>query len=134
MFVRIAVLADFASIAEGNKLNILGIFTNIQAYQVPVTHAQMKLVAQLEFDALEAGNRNLSVILVNDDGKELVSINGTIIIEPGQNGSSSSINTIFDFNNLIFREFGRYEFRILLDSEELCAIPLNVIELPQPGQ
>ena len=48
MKTRIAVLADYASLSIEHKLNIMGIFTAINAAQTPVVHPQMKLVTQFE--------------------------------------------------------------------------------------
>ena len=43
MGLRIGVLADYASVSENNKLNIMGIFTNIMSVTEPIVQPQMML-------------------------------------------------------------------------------------------
>ena len=132
MNVRIGVLADYASMSQGHKLNILGIFTNIMAQTEPITHTQMKLVAQFEFNSSEVGNKNLKIELVDEDGREILSISGEIQIPHSPDGSPSLLNQILNFNNIVFPRFGEYEFRILLDGLTVCTIPLRVVRVNTP--
>ena len=134
MQVRIAVLADFASISEGNKLNILGIFTNIFAKKTPAVQPQMQLVTMFEFDGTETGDRNLKIVLVDEDGGEIFSISGVMSIERGPAGRSTLLHQILNFNNMVFPKFGGYEFKILLDGNIVSNIPLNVLEVPVENQ
>ena len=48
MLVRIAALADYASISLGDKLNILGIFSTIKARSVPIVHARFRIAASTD--------------------------------------------------------------------------------------
>lgn len=130
MDVRVAVLADFASISEGGKLNILGIFTNIFAESVPAVHHQMQLVTAFEFDSSEAGNKNIKIELVEEDGKDIFSMSGVIRVDRDPNGRSTVINQMLNFNNMVFPKFGNYEFRVLLEGLTVCNIPLSVLKKP----
>ncbi|MCB0058963.1 MAG: hypothetical protein KDE45_18125 [Caldilineaceae bacterium] len=132
MKTRIAVLADYASLSIDHKLNIMGIFTTINAPQVPVVHPQMKLVTQFEFDASEAGQRPMRVTLVDDDGHELFGIGGTVTIQATHDGHPALLNQIVDLSQLAFPAFGDYEFRIYLDDEVAAEIPLLVAQAKQP--
>jgi hypothetical protein len=40
--------ADYANIAQGGKLNVMGIFRNINALKFPAKHSSMTLVVKLE--------------------------------------------------------------------------------------
>lgn len=133
MQVRIAVLADFASVSIGNKLNILGIFTNIYANKVPAVHPQMQLVTMLEFDSMEVGDKNLKIVLVDEDGRELFSISGAIKVERAPEGRQISHHSIFTFNNLNFPAFGEYEFIILVDNDKKGSVSLGVYPIPAIG-
>lgn len=130
MNVRIAVLADFASMSVGNKLNILGIFSNINADDVPYAHPNMKLITTLEFESTEAGTKDFAIELVNEDGREIFAINGQLQIEGNPSGESLVVNNILDLNNVTFPEFGYYEFVVLLDSEPACKIPVTITRRP----
>lgn len=134
MKTRIAVLADYAGLSIDHKLNIMGIFTTLNAPQVPVVHPQMKLVTQFEFDASETGQRPLRVTLVDADGHELFGIGAVVTIQATHDGHPSLLNQIVDLSQLAFPAFGDYEFRILIDDEIAAEIPLNVAQMKPPAQ
>jgi hypothetical protein len=129
MKTRIAVLADYAGLSIEHKLNIMGVFTTINAPKTPVVHAQMKLVTQFEFDASEAGQHQMRIVLVDADGHELLSIGAMVSIQPAQDGRPAMMNQIFDLTHLSFPVFGDYEFRVLLDDEIAAEIPLTVAQI-----
>jgi hypothetical protein len=129
MNVRIAVLADYASLSIDQKLNILGIFTGISAHQTPVVHPQMKLVSQIEFSSSEVGDKRIKIALVDDDGLELFSISGIVTIDPSLDGRPSLFNQILDLTNLTFPRFGDYEFRLLFDGITISEVPLTVTKI-----
>jgi hypothetical protein len=126
MYVRIAALADYASIALGDKLNILGIFSNIMARGEPIVHPQMQLVAQIEFDSTEAGKKDMRIVLEDEDGKDVLSVGGEVTVPRAPRGEPSVINQILVLNNTTFPKFGRYEFRILINARLEATIPLTV--------
>lgn len=129
MFVRIAVLADFASLSIDNKLNILGIFRGLSASQVPTMHPQMKLVTQFEFDSTEAGDKQVRIILVDEDGHDLLTVTGDFTVARSEHGRESLFNQIIDLTGLVFPRFGDYEFRILINERMECIIPLAVTQV-----
>ncbi len=126
MHIRIAVLADYASISLGDKLNVLGIFSNIFARAEPIVHAQMQLVLQFEFDASEAGKKSARIILQDDDGRELLSMNGEITVPRAPHGEPAVVNQILLLNNTSFPKFGHYQFEVLLNGRLEATIPLTV--------
>mgnify|MGYP001169672032 FL=1 len=132
MKTRIAVLADYASLSLEHKLNIMGIFTTINAAQIPVVHPQMKLVTQFELDASEAGQHQMRITLVDDDGHEQFTIAALVNIQHPHDGRPVLMNQIFDLASLSFPTFGNYEFRILLDDEIAAEVPLTVAHLHLP--
>ncbi len=126
MRVRIAALADYASISLGDKLNVLGIFSNVMAHGEPIVHSHMQLVVQIEFDSTEAGNKNVRIVLQDDDGAELLSVNGEINVPRAEYGEPTVINQILVLNNTTFPRFGHYEFRVLINDRVEAEIPLTV--------
>ncbi len=126
MQVRIAVLADYASISLGDKLNVLGIFSNILARAEPVVHSQMQLVMQFEFDSTEAGKKNVQILLQDQEGQELLQMNGEIAVPRLPRGESATINQILLLNNTNFPKFGQYEFRVVINGRLEATIPLTV--------
>ena len=133
MKTRIAVLADYASLSIEHKLNIMGIFTTINAAQTPVVHPQMKLVTQFEFEASETGQHQMRITLVDDDGHEFFNIAALVNIQHHHDGRPVLMNQIFDLAHLSFPAFGEFEFRILLDDEIIAEVPLTIAP-PHPPQ
>ena len=77
--VTVAVLADYANVSREGKLNIMGIFQEINAPFLPFPLPQMYLVMSLtaapaEFDTV----RNIRVALLHSDGEELLQIEGQL--------------------------------------------------------
>ncbi len=132
MRVRIAALADYASISLGDKLNVLGVFSTIMARQEPVVHAQMQLVVQLEFDPTEAGKKESRIMLVDRDGRELLATGGEIVVPRAPLGEPAVINQILVLNSVTFPRFGRYEFRLLINGRLEAAIPVTVKRVREP--
>lgn len=133
MDVRIAVLADFASITNDQKLNVMGVFRQLSAAQAPATHPQFKLVLQLEFNSSETGDKQIKIDLVDEDGVELFSLGGKLHVGRTANGHPTVINQVVDFAGFTFPKFGDYEFRVVLDGITACVIPLAVTHVAAPA-
>jgi hypothetical protein len=129
----IAVLADYASLSIDQKLNILGIFTRIVSRAEPVTHAQMQLVVGYEFEPAEAGRKDMKVVLIDADGRMILSMAGEVNIVPSLPGEPCAINQIIQLNNITFPKFGDYEFQVLINERIESTIPFRVVRLPIPG-
>ncbi len=132
MQVRIAVLADYASISLGDKLNVLGIFSNIMARAEPVVHPQMQLVMQFEFDPTEAGKKSVWIALQDEAGNDLLTMNGEIAVPRLPHGESATVNQILLLNNTNFPKFGRYEFQVVINGRREATIPLTVRKAEEP--
>ena len=129
MEVKIAALADYVNITNEGKLNILGVFGNIMTETVPAVHAKMVLVAQIEFDSTETGEKDMRIVLVDEDGAEVLSASGKVLIERMTEGRPSIFNQMLDLNNVTFPKFGRYEFRILIGGVLACRVPFDVTKI-----
>ncbi len=126
MRIRIAVVADYASLSMGDKLNVLGIFSSIFAHTEPIVHPQMQLVLQFEFDPSEAGRKTAQIHLRDADGRDLMSVDGEIVVPRTGHGEPTIINQILLLNNTNFPKFGYYEFQVLINGRLEVTIPLVV--------
>lgn len=134
MNITIAALADFAKIAEGGKLNILGVFSRIHAERVPFVHPQMRLVVRFEFNSSEAGDKKYRIELVDEDGKALSVMDGSFEVERSNKGDPSTINLITRFDDMLFPKFGDYEFRVLLNGRTESIVPFAAARGTHEGQ
>lgn len=132
MRTRVAVLADYASISEGGKLNVMGIFGIIYAANEPIVHSQMQLVLQLEFAPFEAGKKEIRVVLRDEDGRELLNLGGELMVPHIEGGEPAIVNQMLVFNNIAFPHFGDYDYAVSIDGEPVALIPLRVMKANVP--
>lgn len=133
MQIRIAVLADYTNITNNGKLNILGIFSQIHAGSVPATHAFMNLVIQFAFEAIEASDKNVKIILQDADAKQVLSLEGILSISKPNSPDPIVINQVVPLQNIVFPHYGSYEFAIEVDGETVPAqVPVDILPVPSP--
>ena len=130
MNVTLGLIADSANVSQEGKLNLLGIFDTIFAFNFPCKHSQMTLVTKIQADVRDNHHldRNLKIILVDENAHELLAINATFNFKntpPGERGTTSSIIGLTD---LVFEKPGNYAFKILINGEEKSEIPLKLHE------
>ncbi len=133
MQVKIAAVADYASISEERKLNILGIFSQISATEVPCTQLQMAVVVQFEFEPAETGHRRLGVEIRDEDGQLLLSVDGEGDVPRSPDAEPTVVNQIINLQAVIFPRFGQYDIRVLIDGEPVQTIPFRVVRTSNPN-
>jgi hypothetical protein len=135
MDVTLAVLADYANVSQDGKLNILGVFQEVNPAGFPALVAQMYLVVSFEAGAAEFGTeKHARIALLEADGSEVMSMEGPMVVQhPPRPGSRAYINQVLGLQGLTLPRPGDYAFHILVNGEEKRAVPLRVNELPNEG-
>ena len=134
MEVTLALLADYANITREGKLNVMGLFTIINAPVLPWIHPQMQLVLDLEADPAEWDTqKNIEIKLMDADANQLLSIQGGVKVPRGQSGQRLHINSIMTFGNIKLNSAGDYAFVILIGGETKKRVPLRVNYVPLPS-
>ena len=132
MDVKLAVLADYASITREGKLNILGIFDSINPQKLPVALPIFYVVVAYTAGPAEYGaEKKTEVVLCDDDGKELFRTAQSIQVPRPTKGHVATANQIGALMMLPFQKAGDYQFSILVNGEEKTTIPLRVNEATQ---
>jgi hypothetical protein len=134
MLPKIAVLADYANVADGSKLNVMGVFTILHATSVPVLLPQMVVVAQFECEPADAGEKSARVALNDADGQELFRLSSQVVIPRDQEGYPALYNQVLVMNNLVLPAFGPYVFQLFIDDEWMVDIPWRVAPIASPAQ
>ena len=130
MQLRIAALADYTNITDNGKLNILGIFSQIHAASVPAVHPLMQFVVQFAFEPVETGDKTIRIVLQDEDGNELLAMEGHLALPQSGSPDPVIVNQIIVLQNVTFPHFGNYEFVIEVDGETIPAqIPLDVLPI-----
>lgn len=130
MNVTLAVLADYANTSKEGKLNILGVFSEINPPVLPWNLPQMYLVVSMEAEPSEAGiEMPFSTLLWDGDGKEILSIEQKIIVpQPSRPGAHTTINNIIALAGVPFNKPGEYAFYIRVAGEQKRQIAFRVHE------
>ncbi len=135
MDVTVAVLADYANVSQDGKLNVMGIFQEINAPSLPFPLPQMYLVLTFEAGPAEFGSeKELRIVLVDSDGNEKISLEGQVQVpRPPRRGSPAYINEAIGLAGVPFEKAGDYHFAILVGGETKETVPLHVNDLSKGG-
>lgn len=131
---RLLLVADYADVGKGGKLNIMGAFNRISAKEFPVEHTLMYLVIQLEAQLGEfEQERTLSVELWGMDGEKLFALPPMIVrVSSPESGRRNHHNAIIQLQRVPFPKPGLYEFKIFIDRDLKGDIPIELVKLEQP--
>jgi hypothetical protein len=134
MEVTVAVLADYANVSQDGKLNIMGIFQEINATSLPFVLPQMYLVMSFSAGPAEFGTmRNVRVVLLHSDGQEILGLEAQMKVpRPDRPGSRAYINQTIGLAGLAFEQPGDHAFSILVGDDEKATVPLHVSD-PSTG-
>jgi hypothetical protein len=130
MEVKLAVLADFASVTREGKLNVLGIFQEISPPSLPTVLPICYVVVAYEAGPAEVGSdKNITLALQDADGAVSMQLeqNITVPVAPRQ-GNRSLIHQINALIQLPLEQSGDYQFVIMINGEEKSHIPFRVNE------
>jgi len=135
MEVSLALLADYANVTKEGKLNLLGLFSMINAPTLPWKHPQMLLVLSFEASPAEWDtSKKIEIKLLDVDGNNKLTIGSDLKVPKGEAGRNVSINSIITINNLRFDTAGDYAFHILIGGEDKKIIPLRVNYVPRSNR
>lgn len=136
MEMLVLLCADYANIAEGGKLNVMGIFRNIRSASFPARHPEMHLIIKLSVSPAEYGQtRKLTVKLMDDDATtELVNFSRDIEIPQTVGRQKPEINQILKLRDIMFPKPGTYQFSVLVDNDEKGTLPIEVELLNAIGE
>ena len=131
MEVSLAVLADYANVTKEGKLNVMGLFTHINARVIPYIHPQMLLVWEAEAGPAEWGTRkDVEIKLLDEAANQILSVRGNLEVPRGEPGRPVRINSLMGFNNVKFDAEGDYEFAILIGGETKKNVSFRVSYIP----
>lgn len=131
--VKLALLADYADVTRDGKLNLMGVFTIINARVLPWVHPQMQIVLQFEVGPADwETEKGTEVQLLDADRDRVSAIQGNVKVARPQIANPLQMNSILSINNLKFNNEGDYVFVLRLDGQIEREIPLRVNYVPAP--
>ena len=131
MLVDFAFICDYAEVTA--KINALGIgFDTIFAANVPARHPSFFLVVQLRANVVEAGEKNLTISLIDEDGKNIIpDISSKFTISKPREGTESLARLALQFGMVQFPKYGYYSVHAVIDGHQMINIPLKVSPPPK---
>ena len=131
MNIELFVLCDAATDQQG-KLNILGAFDSLWAKTVPVSHPQCAVALRIRFSKIEAGEHNIKINVIDEDGQSVVSPFETKVNVGFANIKVTSVaaNMILNLHGLKFQKFGEYSIDLAIDGRQEASLPFYVNQLP----
>jgi hypothetical protein len=126
------LVADYASVDDKKKLNVMGVFNEIHSSSFPAMHPTMAIVTRLSASASEANSiRKLVVKILDEDGQtELLNYTRDINVPQAPPGRRSAIDGLLRVQGVIFPSPGTYQVSVLVDGDEKGSVPLYVIHDP----
>ncbi len=130
----ILLVADYANVDQGGKLNVLGAFGRIYAPKFPAVHASLHLVIKLGADFEDYGQqKGLHVRFRDADGKILLALPTMNFAVNPKVMPIPEVNFIIQVQNLMLPAPGQYDFEILVDEDEIGVLPIAVEQVtPNP--
>ena len=135
MRLILLLAADYANITGDGKLNVMGIFRDINAHSFPARHSSMHLVIKLGAELGENNeSRTLNVKLRDPDGDEIVSISGPVVFPEPASGRLPEVNAILELKDITFPKPGPYQFVVFVDKDYKGDLPIYIhkLEVSEP--
>lgn len=128
------LVADYANLTADGKLNVMGIFRQVNARKFPAVHPFLTVIVKLQADLGEELDRTraLGLKLLDEDANEIVSIQKEFRFPNRHVGPQPEFNAIFALNNVRFPAPGHYEFVVLVDNDHKGASSLYVNQIGEP--
>lgn len=134
MDLILGVVADAANKAEGDKLNVLGIFHDLAARRLPCVHPRMALALSFRAKPYEKGKTfQVRIPLLDPDGKILFQINADLEILP-QNATLEPVAPLaINLHNVALPKVGAYRFEVFVNDNRKGEIKFNLSLLKEQG-
>jgi len=128
------LLADYANTTPNGKLNVLGIFDQINANQFPAAHLSMMAIAKISLELGERVDvpRPMALRMLTEDGEPIVELTTELKFPPQQDNKRPEVNIIVQLANVTFPQPGRYELKLFINEETRAVTPIQVNQL-QPS-
>ena len=136
MDLQIASLCDFAAEYQG-KMVVSGAFDALAAKATPIVHPQCSLAMRFCFTPEDAGDHELTITIIDEDGKAIndkMPIKGAMPVQVPDNVAFVSRHLIVGFQGLQFPRPGVYSVDILVDGELIQRLPLRIIQVDEKQQ
>ena len=130
MHVQYVAVCDHVLVGADGKPSLIGVFSDIQAVQVPVTLPRLSFAARLLLTGDETGRTYKAEVVIKDPkGNEIARPGGEINVpQVPANIDSIAIDLPMIFDMFGLPDFGRYTFMLEIDGEPKAGVQITVRE------
>ncbi len=130
----LVVVADYANMTENHKLNIMGLFNELNPPAYPFRLPSMFLIFKLRAELGEYGKtKTFTVKLYDADAHELLAIPQEIKIPEVKEGKRPEVSGVICLNNLEFAKEGNYVFVIFVNDDPKGEVSIIANPIQKPG-
>ena len=128
MRVDLAVLADYATMTQDQKLVIVGVFDTILVPDLPAAHPFLHLALRVCYGPVDTGAHNLKVRLVDPDGQEVIpTLQADFTVDmPTESDDEGALQMVFEVGNVQFAAAGPHAVDVLIDDRYEETVPLSI--------
>jgi hypothetical protein len=131
MKLTTAALCESARERPDGRLDLLGVFHELNAPGFPAVQEHMTAVFVVEWDEDESGEQPLRADLLAPDGRKVLTIEGHTEVAVTEAGAAPpQTRLIIPVEKVVFPVAGAYEFELLAGSDVVRACPLRLVERP----
>jgi hypothetical protein len=133
MQLEIFTLCDAATEHAG-KLNIIGTFDSLRAFEAPISHPQCAIAGRLRFEQIEEGEHRIVLTFADEDGNIVMpKFDSTLAVKfsPGQRTVTSHF--VILIQQVRLPKFGEYTVDMAVDGRQLGSLPLYVTQIERPA-
>lgn len=120
--LNFAHICDYASFSKGGKLNISGIFKNINTVEFPFTLFQMFIVVNILVNTAGIYEGIIKLTREEDRVEDMKPLKFNLVA----NKDNSELGFLGQINNVKFDKEGIYKFKIYVNDSLIREIPLIV--------
>lgn len=132
MQLVLALACDHAEVRPDGKLDVQGIFNELNAPGFPAAQDSMTVVFVLEWERDETGTHELRADLMDQNDRMVLTIQGhTEVPERTLEQHPPQTRLILKLDRVIFPAAGSYRFRLRAGQQTLDALPIHVVERKQ---
>lgn len=132
MRLLLSLACDDARVRADGKLDIHGVFNELQAPGFPAVQDRMTVVFVMEWPPSVQGQVQLRADLVDDDEQKILSIQGHTDVHARAAGHSPPQTRLIEaLEEVVFPHPGRYRFRMTAAGETVEAFEMFVRERPK---
>src|ERR1041384_1583588 len=123
-----------AATEHAGKLNIIGTFDSLRAFEAPISHPQCAIAGRLRFEEIEEGEHRVVLTFADEDGNIVMpKFDSKMAVKflPGQRTVTSHF--VILIQQVRLPKFGEYTIDLAIDGRQLGSLPLYVTQIERPN-